>query len=203
MKKILISCLTLLLLCAAIEAHALSAAVQAVVSAGGAAETSCTGATNQLESFTASGIVNLGGSSANLWRASEIVYAGTTGTLCKLVANVKCTTEDCTQVITGKLYSDNGSDEVNTLVGSCTGTYDSAALSTSDTDIDLTSCSGTITNGTKYWLVLTANSADGTNYIKLSTDSTCTTEKVGYSADGSTWTYATGTCGVFKIYILE
>ncbi len=57
----------------------------------------------------------------------------------------------CTQVITGKLYSDNGSDQVNTLVGSCTETYDSAALITSDTDIDLTSCSVTITNGTKYW----------------------------------------------------
>lgn len=35
MKKILISCLTILLLCAAVNAYALSAAIQAVVSSGG------------------------------------------------------------------------------------------------------------------------------------------------------------------------
>jgi len=44
MKKILISCLILLLICAAVEAHALSSAIQAVVSSGGVAAASCTGA---------------------------------------------------------------------------------------------------------------------------------------------------------------
>lgn len=42
MKKILISCLTLLLLCAAVQAHALSSAIQAVVSVCG---TACTNST--------------------------------------------------------------------------------------------------------------------------------------------------------------
>jgi Tfp pilus assembly protein PilX len=169
----------------------------------------CTGATNQLESFVANGEANFASASTNLWRASEIVYAGTTGTACKLVANLNCTTTDCTAVITGYIYSNDptgdggAADGVGTVVGTCTGTYDSTPLTADDTDIDLTSCSGTLTNGSKYWIITKSDGYNGTNYFKLGNDSTCTTEKIAYSGDGTTWTYATGNCNTFKLYILE
>ena len=92
---------------------------------------------------------------------------------------------------------------VGTVVGTCTGTYDSTPLTADDTDIDLTSCSGTLTNGSKYWIITKSDGYNGTNYFKLGNDSTCTTEKIAYSGDGTTWTYATGNCNTFKLYILE
>lgn len=205
MKKYLLILLLPLLL----GANTISGSLLKGATCTGAAGASCTGATNQLESLTAGSVSNFGASSVSLWKASEIAYAGTTGTLCKLVVTMKCTTENCVQIVTGKLYSNDptgdggAADGVGSLIASCTGTYDSAALGTSNADISLTSCYGTLTNGTKYWLVLNADDYDGTDYLHIATDSTCTTEKNAYGSDGASWTYGTGTCYVFQVYILE
>jgi hypothetical protein len=175
------------------------------LSGGGAvAALTCSGVTIQQSETTLNSAVNFASSAAiNDWRATEITYGGSTGTLCRFDVNINCTTSDCAQIITGHLYADSGSNTVGALVADCSGTYDTAPLSTDDTWVSFSSCSGTITNGTKYWLVITSNSVNGTNYIELSTDSGCETENHGYSGDGASWTYATTYCMMYRVYILE
>lgn len=198
MRKLLLT-ICLLLIALPCQAQML----QGCVAGSGAAATSCTGTTNQIESLDVSGEVNFASLNATLYRATEIVYAGTTGTLCRIDLNLNCTTSDCTQVLTAHLYADSGSDEIGSLISTCSGTYNTESLETSDTYISFTGCSGTVTNGTKYWVTFSASGYNTTDYIKFSTDLTCTTEKIGYGATDSGLTYSTGACGVIKMFIME
>lgn len=164
----------------------------------------CSKTTNQIEAFVADSTANWGSAASLQWIATQITYGGTTGSLCAIDLLVQSASGDSTHITTAKLYTDSGSDTVGTLVSTCSGTYDTEPLTTTAEYVPYTGCSGTVTNGTKYWIVFYADKADSTNRLIYSTDSSCTTEKIRISEDGSTWADAGNIrCIAIKLYILE
>lgn len=201
MKKLIYICLLFLpFLChgAAFQGVMLTGCA---VNAGGVAKT-CSGATVQQQEISESASMSF---AYHPWNTTQITYAGTTGTLCRIDGFLKCQTSDCTQTITMYLYSDSGSDTVGSLLGTMTTVLDSADWDTTYTWRPQSTCTGTctLTNGTKYWIIWKANTGDPTNYILLRTDNSCVVQKRGYSDNGSSWTYSTDGCVDHKIYILE
>lgn len=176
------------------------------VGASGGSALSCTGATVQ-QSEEAANSTQKFSDGAFDWIASEILYSGSTGSLCRLDVYLTGSTGSETGTITSYIYSDNATGDVpGSLVANC-GTYDAAGLSASPTYswISFTSCDATITNGVTYWIVLTRNTQDGTNYPLLVLDSSCAVELVKRGGDitAMTSTASSTSCGAFKLYIKE
>jgi len=144
-------------------------------------------------------VYTIGRYTAADWLATQFVYTGTTGTLCRIdVAFVKVASP--TGNLNVCLYSNN-EGEVGTEIA-C-GTIDSGTFTDSMAWYSAT-VETTITNGTTYWIVVEDPSADGTNYQQWGTDNTCTTENMRGSADGTTWSdNGTASCYEIRLYIKE
>lgn len=93
MRKILIACLSLLIICAAIQAHALSAAVQAAVSVNTAAAKSCaTDSTLLLTVDSTDSFYNMGWASTKIYTGQAAFNPSDLGgnaTVCKVEFNIR------------------------------------------------------------------------------------------------------------------
>jgi hypothetical protein len=167
----------------------------------GGAGAACTGATQQepTDMDDNSSVYTIGRYTAADWLATQFIYTGTTGTLCRIdVAFVKVGSP--TGNLNVCLYSNN-EGEVGTEIA-C-GTINSGSFTDSIAWYSAT-VDTTITNGVTYWIVVNDPSADGTNYQQWGTDNTCTTENMRGSADGTTWTSnSTAACQEIRLYIKE
>lgn len=170
---------------------------------GGSGSLSCTGATQQapVDMDDAGSTATMFRYGTNDWFGTEVPYTGTTGTLCRVDVWLKKILS-ATGTITLYIYPDSGSATGSSASATCS-TLDASTIST-DGDWYSFTCDYGIANGTTYWLVLTKNSVDATNYVEWGTDTTCGTEHAVYSADGATWSdQATTYCFMNRLYIKE
>lgn len=169
--------------------------------AGGAAALSCTGATLQQSEESTTNDSNIGAAATATWKASEIAYSGTTGTLCKVsvaLRKVGTPTGNATMYI----YSST-SHNPNASLGSC-GTLDISTLTTDYAWKDFTCNIASFTNGTDYHIVINSPYIDGSSYIQWATEASCAVENIDYADDGADWkTTSVVYCTTFKLYILE
>jgi hypothetical protein len=125
----------------------------------------------------------------NDWFYSKFVATADTGTVCKICLDFSSSsTGSPTYNITAHLYS-AGATYPDAAIGTystenLTGRLSNAGYTTICFDGDTTE----LTNGTSYFIVLNCSDMDLTNRLRVSRDDTCTTEHIGISADGSSWT---------------
>lgn len=142
-------------------------------------------------------------SATNDWYYSRFVAEGN-DTICKICVDLSSsTTSSPTYNVTAYLYSD---DSLNPDAVLENGTYSTESLTgklsnSGYTTICFDGGSAVLINETAYHIVLKCSGVDLTNQLRLSRDDTCTTEKVGYSGDGSSWTTAsTGRCATATLW---
>lgn len=192
----------LLILLMASPAWAFPPVMMGKTASGGAA-TSCTEATLQMSETTRTSAYDFGKFSNQMSISSEIVYSGTTGTLCSLHIYLNCagTCASTTGTATISLYDDNSGVPGNKLTD-C-GTIAGTALTTSSTEYTFNSCNTTVTNGLTYHIVVSADVANATNYLQVNYDNTCTTEVMNYKGSGEWASLTTANCMMWKMYIKE
>lgn len=179
MKKLLIACLTFLLLCAAVNAYALSAAVQAAVSVSSTAP-SCT----SCNSGTDSEIVDDGNTAddytgATSWRAKTFTTATT---ICVTGVFADVGDSGANLDVTAEIYTDSSGKPGSIVAAGYTGTYENVPNTHVVVEITFSACQ-TLAAGT-YWIVLKPS---GTINFGRQTTGGAGTFK--YSSDsGSTWT---------------
>lgn len=163
MRKILITCLAILLISSAVESYALSAAVQAVCGVNSA----CAAASNEIGNRNAE---------------------ATNSALAKAYSYAALYTADCTGTInTGYFYHNDTNDGTNIKIGvylddgdNAPDSGDTKVIVSDSLDITTTSGwlsvaigSGTVTSGSNYWIVVMLQNAspDDTNTARSSSGS--------------------------------
>lgn len=178
-----------------------------ILGSGGSAALSCTGSVQQSETGT-NGAVGLGCSAGTVYYASQFTYSGDTGSVCRLIVTT-CKVASPDGTISWQIRTDSGSNvPSDTIISDC----GSSTVVDADTCYTFTngsrtlSCSpGTLTNGTKYWIVAKYNgTVDEVNCARWSYDSDCATELTKSSSNGSSWNseYSDRCCN-FSVSILE
>lgn len=130
--------------------------------------------------------ISLGVNNTNQWVASKFV-AEDTVTICELKVQI-FKNGSPTGTVTACIYShDAGNDEPQSLVGTCSDARDAD-------DMGLNYLSGWrtfaglsagITNGTTYWVLWHTSAIDSSNYLRLGSSTSGTTERVEGSGDGT------------------
>jgi hypothetical protein len=158
MKKILIASLAILLISSAIEAYALSAAVQAVCGANG---TSCTASTPETDNSEI-GTITAGGSSASI---------GTARMYCMLY-QADCTGTLGTAYLYGlsnaakiSVYSTTDTDHASTpTVGTLVGYSGAISFGGEAGWVNSATNGGSVTSGNYYWLCIHTTTTSPTFY---------------------------------------
>jgi hypothetical protein len=149
--------------------------------------------------------LSFGKGAATDWAASQFVYAGTTGELCKVYFYLSKTGSLAGKSIYAYIYTNDGASPPHPAA-------QHVACGSMDADTIEAgawygfSCSGVnLTNSDTYWGVLELRTAgDTSNYVTFYADSSCATERLDYGDPGVAWNNSTtALCGNMKLYILE
>ena len=167
MRKILISCLTLLLLCVAVNSHALSSAIQAVLGVTSSGGTSCSTSTDFIGNKTGTWDNTATGGDT----VCQVVTATCAGTVnCTLNTGVLShhgTSTDKGKISVYVYGNANPNHSSNTLL-------DYSGEISSNTDDELASAAMTnnaaVTNGTSYWMCTTSHLTDDFTYHLSTTE---------------------------------
>lgn len=136
------------------------------------------------------------------WYYSKFVATADSGTICKICVDLASSTSTSPSYnVTAYLYS-AGATYPDAAIGtysteSLAGRLSNSGYTTVCFDGDTTE----LVNTTSYFIVLACSGVDLTNQLRVSRDDTCTTEHIGRSADGSTWTtLSTGRCATATLW---
>ena len=147
-------------------------------------------------STTGAGNSSFGDVSATKWRATRFVATSTT-TVCEVEIEFRKTGSATFNVVVS-IYSDTdaggGNFEPDALIGTASDSVNGTAI------VHLAyhkfeNLSASITNTTAYWIVLTADGNNASNYLNWRFNSASTTERLERSSDGITWTNASTSVG--------
>lgn len=139
---------------------------------------------------------------SSLFQAGSIY--GLSYTLTK--ASLKLLREgSASHTITAYIYSDNGSDLPDSLLGTSTNTVTHSTLATSPGDwVDFTFAGVSLTSDEKYHIAASISVDDASNFARWKLDAFATGNNSGRSSDGSTWnTLAANYKMCFKTYATE
>jgi hypothetical protein len=206
MRRILIASLAILLIASAIEAYALSAAIQAVCGANSVA--SCSTAQDAEADATAA-TKSIGNSVNNIYFATQFVAGSTEDdqsagdsnyTICKVVVRGYASAESSPLTITAYIYSDS-TDAPGTLIGTGSTAVNVSSIGTSEEDVTFAgTLSAEVVNGTTYWLVLKADTTNAV-YFKWAVETSGQTEHMYRATADPTWTEdGTVYSGKFTLY---
>jgi len=139
--------------------------------------------------------------------ATQFVFTGTTG---KVVCQVRLYLSfvgTSTHNYTVSIYSDTGADLPNTALGT-SNTYDLSVLGDAageaTFDFEFTTPTSALTNGTKYWVVLTsvADATDASNHAYWYSNTSGTTNRwADYGTDVNDWTYIAAATYKYVLYV--
>lgn len=159
---------------------------------------SCTGATAQFSQTTDDAQREVGEWSTTDYWAYRFAYAGTTGTLCRVIVKLSKTGSPAGNAYISVL-NDNSAAPGSSLT-TC-GSMVATGIDAGGAEYTFNCGDAAVTNGNYYWVQVYYDSANSSNYIKFSRGYGLGKEY--YSGDGSAWTEQ-GTSGPYlKVYIKE
>ncbi len=147
--------------------------------------------TLQQSDTTGASFYQVGNAAGTIYMASKIVWNGTNSTQVCLAKIFLKKTGSPTRNYTLYIYGDNSNepDETNVLgtadvVASSSVAADPGAL----VDFNFSTPSSALSNGTTYWLVLYAGSADASHYLEWRYDGDCANgERIYDDEDQASW----------------
>jgi hypothetical protein len=148
--------------------YALSTAIQAAVSAGGAAAPACNTEADKNTAATRGQYIKLGDDANQNPKAIRFT-AGSSYTACK-VKLFGVAVGSVSGTITVSIFS-SADTATTTLLGTASGAVNKSSFGGSETEVEFTGMSASISSGTDYYLVMTPSSNDASNYIYLSDSS--------------------------------
>lgn len=200
MKKIL-TVLFLLCIVPCASAMNLHQAMMTVCKGGASCETAC--APTDME--TANVGNNCFNHTASDWRSTAFVSDGSTICAIDFYMDTSTGSAPSFTTIAVYIYSDDGTTDCggagcpNELVATFTS-LSTSGMGAAGWTAKVTG-SAALSNSTRYHVVLASNGVDNTNIVRWYSDSTCATENINYSGDGSAWTNTiTHSCHTMRFY---
>lgn len=144
-----------------------------------------TKAANTVSAGDGAALPTLGRYSGN-WYFASTFTAGSSFTVCAISANLAAVGSP-TQTITASIWSDN-SGTPDAQVGTASATVDASGLSGSQTTVQFTGVSASLTSGTTYWVVLGVGANNSSNYINWYTNETDTSTRIKSGTSVPAWT---------------
>jgi hypothetical protein len=131
--------------------------------------------------------------------ASKFVADATTGTVCRICLSLN-KIQSPTMDFSVQIWGDTGGRPNPADVKSIYGSMNAANIVGTFGDC-FSLGNATLVNGTTYHVVIVASTYNATDYFRWVRDSTCTTEVIARSANGTTWyDIVTDKCSLIKLY---
>lgn len=137
------------------------------------------------------------------WQAQSFTTVGSF-TVCKAQAYLAQQGTTAAGTLEALIYTESGSNTPGTLVGTGSGTVDRTTIPGSQSFIEFTGMSASLSAATTYWLILKASAIDanGSNRIFWQVDTTGETGLIKSSVNGTVWD-ATGTNRTFTFKLFS
>ena len=141
----------------------------------------------------------VGQDSSTKYIASKFVADADTGTVCRICLSLNKINSP-TMDFSVQIWGDTGGRPNPADVKDDYGSMNAANIAGTFGDC-FSLGSVALIDGTTYHIVIVADTYNATNYFRWIRDSSCTTEVIARSADGSTWyDVKTDQCGMAKLY---